>query len=47
MDDVPLPLRRVIDGPPETAATIRALGTRLTKRDAVDASARRIVARRT
>jgi formylmethanofuran dehydrogenase subunit B len=47
MDDVPLPLRRVVDGPPETAATIRALGTRLTKADAVDASARRIVARRT
>jgi formylmethanofuran dehydrogenase subunit B len=47
MDDVPLPLRCVVDGPPETAATIRALGTRLTKTDADDASARRIVARRT
>lgn len=47
MDDVPLPLRRVVDGLPETAATIRALGLRLTKADAVDASARRIVARRT
>lgn len=46
LDDVPLPLRRVVDGPPETAATIRALGARLTKADAVDASARRIGTRR-
>lgn len=42
LDDVPLPLRRVLDGPPETAATIRALGARLRKADAVGASARRI-----
>lgn len=47
MDDVPLPLRRVVDGPPEAAATIRALGARLTKADAVDASARRIGTPRT
>lgn len=46
LDDVALPLRRVLGGPPETAATVRALAARLTKADAVDATARRIGTRR-
>lgn len=45
-DDVPLPLRRVVAGPPETLATVRALGARLTKADAVGATTRRIGTRR-
>jgi formylmethanofuran dehydrogenase subunit B len=42
MDDVSLPLRRVVSGPPDTAATVRALVDRLTKSDALGASARRM-----
>ena len=42
MDDVPLPLRQVVEGPPPAASVIRALADRLTKADAVGASARRI-----
>jgi formylmethanofuran dehydrogenase subunit B len=44
MDDVPLPLRPAVSGPPETAATLRALVARLTKSDALGASARRMSA---
>lgn len=46
MDDVPLPLRQVIGGPTDAASTARALVERLTKTDAVGASARRIGAPR-
>ena len=42
MDDVPLPLQQVVDGPPAAASAIRALVDRLTKTDAVGASPRRI-----
>ena len=42
MDDVPLPLRQVVEGPPSAASTLRALVERLTKADAVGASAHRI-----
>jgi len=42
MDDVPLPLRPVLDGSPAAAPAIRALIDRLTKADAVGASPRRI-----
>lgn len=42
MDDVPLPIRSIIGGPPGAAPTVRALIDRLTKTDAVDATARRI-----
>ncbi len=46
MDDVPLPLRPVLDGPLPAAPTIRALVDRLTKADAVGSSPRRIVTER-
>jgi formylmethanofuran dehydrogenase subunit B len=42
MDDVPVRLRRVLNGAPPAAPYVRALVERLTKTDAVDASARRI-----
>jgi formylmethanofuran dehydrogenase subunit B len=46
MDDVPLPLRQVISGPPAAADIVGALVERLMKTDARGASARRIVAQR-
>jgi len=42
MDDVLLPIRRVVGGPPGAAPTVRALVDRLTKTDADDATTRRI-----
>jgi formylmethanofuran dehydrogenase subunit B len=46
MDDVALPLRRLVTGLPETAATVRALRERLTRGGATGATARRIGAQR-